>query len=134
MAAEAPKNMFYKQGAESKIFILQWDDKAVIAKQRFKKKWRIEKLNAQITAHRMNQELKSIIKLKNVVKVPQIYMADFVSGTIYMEYFTYPQLQEAISYMPFNELQAIGSKIGSDLAKIHDMDVIHGNLVFVIEC
>ena len=60
--------------------------KSLIAKERFKKKYRLEVLDKKITKGRVSAETKCIAKcVKNGIDVPDVYHIDKERAIIYME-------------------------------------------------
>ncbi|KAI8904749.1 kinase-like domain-containing protein [Gorgonomyces haynaldii] len=113
------------QGAEARVFLLEWGQKRVVCKQRFKKKWRHPQLDEKITLKRVIQEARSLERCHLKVRVPQLYLVDHVEMALYMEYIDFPSLRTCINAENCVE---IGKQIGKELAIIHGLGVIHGDL------
>jgi N6-L-threonylcarbamoyladenine synthase/protein kinase Bud32 len=119
----------WRQGSESKVYILKWNETLIICKHRFKKHWKLPQLDLSLTHKRITQELKSIVKLSSYIKVPRILMTDLNNGCIYMEYFDKPVLVDMLDSCSTTELNQIGKLIGTDLSIMHNLDIIHGFMV-----
>jgi TP53 regulating kinase and related kinases len=115
----------WQQGSESKIYIMIWPT-PTICKQRFRKSWRLPQLDTSLTQRRILQEVKSLAKVKSIVHVPNVSMVDWNGGCIYMQHFSEPRLRDVIGSMNETQVIAVGAMIGSDLAAMHDIDIIHG--------
>lgn len=119
----------WKQGAEAKIYLIDWTHRKVVAKHRFAKTWRIPELDTQIISKRTTQEAKALSKLVGHVNVPILYLVDVKTWTIYMEHFAAPRVVDVIPNIETDdELKALGKMIGRDLAIMHNMDLIHGDI------
>ncbi|KAJ3303243.1 TP53 regulating kinase [Kappamyces sp. JEL0829] len=145
-----------KQGAEGRVFLLS---SSIIAKQRFKKSYRIAELDEKLTKERVVQEARMLVRLAKLpgVYTPLLYLVDMSTATIYMEYLDCPSIRDyletnssRLGYPPaqdtwpgsvsnapppqsedrpaLKDLAWIASHIGQGLARIHDVDIIHGDL------
>ncbi|KAJ2991201.1 TP53 regulating kinase [Globomyces sp. JEL0801] len=115
-----------KQGAEAKVYILDFGDRKAIAKQRFKKAYRHPTLDKKLTSKRVIQESRSLQRLKQLgLDTPTIYQVDLYHSTIYMEYI---QGQTLRDYLLETDNLSIASVVGQQLALIHDTNLIHGDL------
>ncbi|KAJ3274533.1 TP53 regulating kinase [Terramyces sp. JEL0728] len=114
-----------KQGAEAKLYLIDFNGRKAIVKQRFKKKYRHPQLDDQLTPRRVLQEARCLQKLP--VLVPQLYLVDLPNNSIYMEYIEGVTIRDHICSGTAN-LKQIGTCIGKQLATIHDIDIVHGDL------
>lgn len=64
---ETPEPLF-KQGAEGKLYKIDYQGKPAILKERFQKKYRNAELDERLTKERIRAESKSIQRCKNVGK------------------------------------------------------------------
>lgn len=126
-----------------------------IAKQRFKKTYRHPDLDQQLTAKRVNQEARNLQKCKKAgMDTPTVYFIDIPESTIYMENITgitvkqrllddqhedYKNIDMGNIYIcvctcqisePFFFfcIDLLAQKIGTSLAKMHSVNVVHGDL------
>jgi TP53 regulating kinase and related kinases len=120
--------MIIKQGAEARIHLLDFLGKKVIAKQRFKKKYRLQELDEKLVKERMIQEARQLVKVK--VNTPTIYFIDLCNSTIYMEYIDAPTVRDYLQLGrdKFSEIEQLGRLIGTELSLIHNQDCIHGDV------
>lgn len=114
-----------KQGAEARIYLVDFDGRKVIAKQRFKKSYRHQILDKKLTKERIVQESRQLMKLKGIVSTPAVYLVDLEHTTIYMEYLDALSVKD---YISSTNLHMMGVKIGQELALIHNQNIIHGDL------
>lgn len=117
-----------KQGAEAKVYLIQFGGRQAIAKQRFKKTYRHPILDSKLTSRRIAQEARSLDKMGRLegIRVPSLYLVDFINSTIYMEYIDSSTVRDLLA--DSNDFEDIGRQIGSSLSKIHNSDTIHGDL------
>ncbi|XP_048878373.1 EKC/KEOPS complex subunit TP53RK isoform X2 [Brienomyrus brachyistius] len=104
-----------KQGAEARVYRGQFLGKAVILKERFPKSYRHPALDEKLTHRRSVQEVRSILRCRKAEIVGSVTVRDHINST---------QLSEAGSEC----LKLLAEKMGQILAKMHDEDVIHGDL------
>ncbi len=122
-----------KQGAEARVYRGEHSGKSIIIKERFTKSYRVPVLDQRLTSRRMNQEVRSIARcLKNGVLVPEVYRVDNSHKLIYME-----DIQHSIVLRELLDQctggvdtvnTAIMESVGTVLAKLHNIDLIHGDL------
>lgn len=137
MAAEA---VLTKQGAEARIYSATLLSRPVIIKERFKKSYRHPTLDEKLTHRRTCQEVRSIARCRKAgISTPVIYFVDYSSHKIYMENvlnstpvrdFLNVKLPKGVegSSPEFQSLDSLANRLGSILARMHSVDVIHGDL------
>ena len=108
------------QGAEATIT----KEKNTILKTRLPKTYRIQELDNKLISQRTRKERKLLEKLRNEIKVPQVI--SFSSNTIALEMIKGKMLSKILEKIP--DKSKIAKEIGSSLAKMHSLDVIHGDL------
>lgn len=110
-------------------------------KERVVKLYRHPMLEASLSKRRLNQEVRCILRCrKNGVVAPCIYHLDYESARIYMALVEGKTLKDWLIALPSET--AIDSKlktVGESLAKLHDADVVHGdltssNIMVSLEC
>jgi TP53 regulating kinase-like protein len=132
--AAATPLVLIQQGAEARVYSSVWFGKPTIIKERFVKTYRVPLLDQKLTHRRINQEVRSMARCrKNGIRAPAVYHVDLKQRTIYME-----NIAGAVSLKGYicsldrsNEEHALDDlvhSIGEILAKMHDSDVIHGDL------
>ncbi len=109
-----------QKGAEATIFL----DKNKIIKERFPKSYRLKVIDEKLRKQRTKSEAKIINKLEKTVNVPKIIKSDD-KEKIEMEYIKGDKLSESFEKLNYKE---IAKKIGESIKKIHDQDIIHGDL------
>eukprot|EP00842_Homolaphlyctis_polyrhiza_P001267 jgi/Hompol1/2140/HPOL_002085-RA len=76
-----------KQGAEARIFEVDFGGRKAIAKQRFKKTYRHPVLDEKLTTRRTVHEARNLHRLRKAgIDTPALYLLDVDENTIYMEF------------------------------------------------
>jgi len=110
-----------QQGAEAIIYKI----KNKIVKDRIKKSYRLPQLDNKLRTRRTKSEAKIINKLKSIINVPKIRFIDEVRNEITMEYISGKKLSEHLEKLNY---QQISKQLGEILTKLHNQDIIHGDL------
>ncbi len=106
------------QGAESKLYLV--DGK--IIKHRLKKSYRIKEIDEPLRKHRTKSEASMLRRASNLINVPKIISV--TDDKITMEYIDAPVLRDIMSIVSSEVL----SKVGKTVAKLHENNLIHGDL------
>ncbi len=109
-----------QQGAEAIISI---DDNKII-KNRIEKSYRLPVLDKKLRKIRTKSEAKIINKLNNIIPVPKIIETNN-KETIIMEYIKGKKLSEHLETLNWKSLS---KQIGETLTKLHNQNIIHGDL------
>lgn len=123
-----------KQGAEAKIYRSTFFGKPAIVKERFVKSYRVPALDKKLTQKRMSQEVRSLARCaRGGVRAPAVYSVDFKNRLIFMEYITEGfilknYIRQLLAEQDHESLSNVVQIIGCVLAKMHNFDLIHGDL------
>ncbi|XP_061545150.1 EKC/KEOPS complex subunit TP53RK [Phycodurus eques] len=126
-----------KQGAEARIYRTVFLGKPTIVKERFRKRYRHPLLDEKLTHRRTVQEVRSILRCRRAgISTPVVYFVDYTSHCIFLEEIVgsstvrdhIASAQLSGSSCPHVELEHLAEKMGNILAKMHDEDIIHGDL------
>ena len=123
-----------RQGAEARIYNSTLLGRQSIVKERFKKAYRHPVLDDKLTNKRMLQEVRSMLRCRKVgIRTPVVYFVDQESHSIFMEEIQDSStardfINECLSANKQAQLEALSSQIGAMIAKMHKIDVIHGDL------
>jgi len=109
-----------QQGAEA---IISLENNNII-KNRIKKLYRIDFLDKKLRKSRTKSESKIMGKLKSIINVPKII--ETKDNQIVMEYIEGKKLSDSLDNL--KNKNEIAEKIGNEIAKLHDNDIIHGDL------
>ncbi len=110
------------QGAEAKILLSE----DIIIKNRISKPYRIKELDNKIRKLRTKAETKLLQKASKVINAPVPEISERYK--INMPYIKGKKLSEYLDKFPITKQKAICRQIGKDVAKLHDADIIHGDL------
>lgn len=118
------------QGAEGRVFSVQFLQRRTIVKQRFPKTYRHPTLDAKLTKSRLNMEARSIMRARKLgVVTPTLYYVDTHQSAIYMEHVEGRPLKDLIrAGMTEQDMEAVGMQVGTAVAALHDGGLIHGDL------
>jgi len=109
-----------QQGAEA---IISLNSNKQILKNRIKKSYRLPVLDNKLRKSRTKSEAKIINKLKTIINVPKIISVD--DNKITMEHLEGKKLSDSLELLDY---QQICKQIGQTLTKLHNQDIIHGDL------
>lgn len=125
-----------KQGAEARVYRAHFLGKPTIVKQRFPKRYRHPTLDEKLTHRRTTQEVRSILRCRKAgISTPVVYFVDYASHCIFLEeILDSSTVRDHIASTRKSdscqqaELERLAERMGQILAKMHDEDVIHGDL------
>uniref|UniRef100_A0A3Q3W7R2 non-specific serine/threonine protein kinase n=1 Tax=Mola mola TaxID=94237 RepID=A0A3Q3W7R2_MOLML len=125
-----------KQGAEARVYRVEFLGRPTIVKERFPKRYRHPSLDDKLTHRRTVQEVRSILRCRRAgISAPVVYFVDYTSHCIFLEEIvgSLTVRDHIISIQQSNsckmlQLDQLAEKVGQILAKMHDEDVIHGDL------
>jgi len=112
------------RGAEA---ILIHKDGSLI-KRRIKKGYRIKFLDEKLRKFRTRSEAKLISKASSEIAVPKIFKVNDKNYEIKMDFIDGKILSMNLDKLPLQKSLKICEKIGKNMARIHDLDLIHGDL------
>jgi TP53 regulating kinase-like protein len=115
------KKILY-QGAEA--IITKIGNKVI--KKRIVKSYRIKILDNRIRKRRTEKEARILQKLKNIIDVPNIVSVDKNNKEITMDFIEGKKLSEYLDKL--KNYKKICIEIGKNTAKMHNNDIIHGDL------
>ncbi|XP_068598750.1 EKC/KEOPS complex subunit TP53RK [Brachionichthys hirsutus] len=123
-----------KQGAEARVYRTQFLGRPTIVKERFPKRYRHPALDEKLTHRRTVQEVRSILRCRKAgIAAPVVYFVDYTSHCIFLEEIVgSTTVREHIaSTHPSDsrtELERLVERVGRILGRMHDEDVVHGDL------
>ncbi|XP_034725922.1 EKC/KEOPS complex subunit TP53RK [Etheostoma cragini] len=123
-----------KQGAEARVYRAEFLGKPTIVKERFPKRYRHPVLDEKLTHRRTVQEVRSILRCRRAgISAPVVYFVDYASHCIFLEEIVGSStVRDHIASTKRSdsckELERLADRVGQILAKMHDEDVIHGDL------
>jgi TP53 regulating kinase-like protein len=111
-------------GMGAEAILIHKDGKLI--KQRTKKSYRLDILDEKLRKQRTRRESKLLEKAAKLIPVPKILKTDEKGKEIDMEFIEGKKLSDYLEIFP-NSLD-ICKQIGQNIAKLHDADIIHGDL------
>ncbi|KAG0051430.1 TP53 regulating kinase [Gryganskiella cystojenkinii] len=115
-----------------KVYLAPFLQRQAIIKERFAKAYRHPTLDKKLTSRRVVQEARCLNRCqKALIDTPTVYMVDIENSLIYMEFI------EGISVREFlvtdegqtaESQKRVAQEIGTALGKMHNIDVVHGDL------
>ncbi|MHA1304207.1 MAG: KEOPS complex kinase/ATPase Bud32 [Candidatus Heimdallarchaeaceae archaeon] len=118
-------------GAEAILTRNIWFDYEVIKKIRIPKKYRISQIDKKLREKRTITETKLMIAAKKIgVQTPFVFEIDLENNTIIMEYINGVKVKELLKSTELKKEQKLKviEDIGFLVGKIHNNDIIHGDL------
>jgi Kae1-associated kinase Bud32 len=97
----------------------------IVIKDRIEKSYRYPDLDKKIRKLRTRSEAKILEKAQKITNVPKIISSSDVTNKIEMEHLEGKKLAE---HLEKTDYAKVCEKIGKQLAKLHDNDIIHGDL------
>ena len=117
------KSKLITHGAEAKILLS--DD--FIIKDRIKKSYRIPELDKKIRKSRTKSEAKLLTKASKIINCPEpFFIPDF--NKIKMPFIKGKKLSKYLDNFPLQKQKQICRQIGKAISKLHEHDIIHGDL------
>lgn len=114
-----------QQGAEAKIFLDE--EKGIIVKERIPKSYRIKELDEKIRKHRTKSEKNLLEKSCRIINAPNPFpLKQF--DKIEMPCIKGKKLSSCLDDLPIEKQKKIMREIGKSVAKLHESDIIHGDL------
>lgn len=117
--------MLIYKGAEADINKKHYLGFEVIEKKRNKKKYRIEEIDEKIRKQRTKQEANMLVKTKKIIKTPLVFDVDLQKTSITMEYIKGQKAKNL--FLKEKKLNLI-QKIGKEIKKLHNKNIIHGDI------
>ena len=117
------------QGAEAKIIRSSYLGKPVVKKHRIKKTYRIKEIDEALIHSRTRKEAKLMHLARSAgVFVPFLYDIDVVKGVLTMSYVKGSRVKDIFDELDHQSRQQLCMMIGSQIARLHNHDLIHGDL------
>ncbi|MFH1823366.1 MAG: KEOPS complex kinase/ATPase Bud32 [archaeon] len=110
------------QGAEAILV----KNKGLLEKRRIPKSYRHKELDFLIRKHRTRRESKLLQKAKNIIPVPEVKKTE--EFTIKMQFLGENRLSEQLDKFPEKKQLKICDEIGKNIAKLHENNIMHGDL------
>lgn len=112
------------QGAEAKLYL----DNNKIIKERIKKSYRISQIDSMVRKKATRAEVKILKKASDAIPVPKVFKSSDSDMIIEMEFIDGPQLKEIADCMEIPKRKKLFEEVGMQVAKIHNLGIVHGDL------
>jgi Kae1-associated kinase Bud32 len=110
------------QGAEAILI----RDNNTLKKQRIPKSYRLPILDERLRKQRTKKESKLLEKASKLIPVPKLIKVDEKNKEIDMEFLDGKKLSDNLDNL--SNAEEVCIQIGNNIAKLHDADIIHGDL------
>eukprot|EP01035_Chromulina_nebulosa_P001389 gene1389-1856_t len=129
---EENKELLVFQGAEAKIYFCTYKGESAVVKERLSKRYRIPELDVKINKQRILQESRCMEKCKKGgIVAPVLLHTDIAHNRLYMERIMGLTIKEFLlqnSVDNYVSCNAIVEKVGVAIGKMHDAEIVHGDL------
>lgn len=112
------------RGAEAEIIF----EKDRVIKERVRKHYRLKELDEKIRKKRTRAEAKILEKVNKIIPSPELLRVDEKKAVIIEEKIPGKTLAETLSKETEKNKKDFSEKIGKNIAKMHEQDIIHGDL------
>ncbi|XP_036900100.1 EKC/KEOPS complex subunit TP53RK [Sturnira hondurensis] len=124
-----------KQGAEARVFRGRFQGRAAVVKHRFPKGYRHPVLEARLSRRRTVQEARALLRCRRAgISAPVVFFVDYASNCLFME-----EIEGSVTVRDYiqsimetdktpESLLGLAQTIGQVLARMHDEDLVHGDL------
>ncbi|XP_053783097.1 EKC/KEOPS complex subunit TP53RK [Desmodus rotundus] len=124
-----------KQGAEARVFRGRFQGRAAVVKHRFPKSYRHPALEARLSRRRTVQEARALLRCRRAgISAPVVFFVDYASNCLFME-----EIEGSVTVRDYiqsimetektpERLLGLAKTIGQVLARMHDEDLVHGDL------
>ncbi|MBU4308557.1 MAG: Kae1-associated serine/threonine protein kinase [Nanoarchaeota archaeon] len=114
-----------KSGTEQSITS---DSEQFIIKDRIPKSYRLPELDEKIRTRRTRSEAKLLDKASKIIPIPKILKSNEKTKQILMEFIDGKKLSEDLNKFSLQKQKSILKQIGQSVAKLHNANIIHGDL------
>jgi len=117
------------RGAESILYLSQFEGQRALVKERIKKGYRIEQIDTVLRKNRTRREVKLLTEARKLgIPTPQILHVDEVDYKIVMEYIEGTRIKELLNSADRKTLEKVCFEIGKLIGKLHSGGIVHGDL------
>jgi Kae1-associated kinase Bud32 len=117
------------RGAESIVYLDNFEGQKVLVKERIKKSYRITQIDEKIRKIRTRREVRLLTEARKVgVLTPKIFFVDEVNQKITMEFIDGLRIKELFYTADKKTVKKICFEIGKLIGKLHSAGIVHGDL------
>ena len=112
------------QGAEAKLY----KENDILIKERTKKSYRQEEIDNRIRKKNTRREYRMLNKASNLINVPKTLEYNEKEFKITMEFIDGKTLRDVLDNIPTKKRLKLCEQLGNEIAKLHNENIIHGDL------
>ena len=112
------------QGAEAKIF----KKKDSVVKERIKKSYRLPQIDIKLRKSRTRSEAKILRKAALIINVPKVIQVDDKKMNIELEHISGVKVRDLLDQDDEKLKRKVCRELGKSIKKLHQNDIIHGDL------
>jgi len=117
------------RGAESIIYLDEFEEQRVLVKKRIKKNYRIEEIGKKLRKMRTRKEVRLLTEARKCgVPTPQILNVDEANHKIIMENIVGKRIKELLFSADKKDIEKVCFEIGKLVGKLHSSGIVHGDL------
>jgi Kae1-associated kinase Bud32 len=117
------------RGAESILYIDDFEGEKVLVKERIKKSYRIPQIDEKLRKYRTREEVKLLTAARAVgVPTPNILHVDEKNYRIVMEFIDGQRIKELLNSSDEKTVEKTCIEIGKLVGKLHENGIVHGDL------
>jgi len=117
------------RGAESLIYMSEYEGKKVLVKERIKKSYRIKEIDEKLRKERTRREVNLLRRAREIsVSTPQVLHVDEKNHKIIMEFIDGIRIKEFLNSADEDEIKKVCFEIGKLIGKLHSNKIVHGDL------
>lgn len=114
-----------KRGAEAILY----KENGKLVKERIKKNYRLEEIDSVLRKGRTKKEAKLLSKAKRIgVSTPNVISVDEEGNKIIMDFIEGIRLKEFFNEACESDIKRIAEEVGKGVGKLHENNIIHGDL------
>lgn len=115
------------KGAEANLSKGKWDGLDCVFKERVKKNYRLKELDESLRKKRTKGEAKLLSDARRAgVPTPQVYNRERYVLT--MEFIEGEKLRDVFKKSSKDRIKRISKNVGENIAKLHNRNIVHGDL------
>ena len=117
------------KGAESLIYMSEYEGKKVLVKERIKKSYRIKEIDEKLRKERTRREVNLLRRAREIsVSTPQVLHVDEKNHKIIMEFIDGIRIKEFLNSANEDKIKKVCFEIGKLIGKLHSNKIVHGDL------
>ncbi len=121
-----PRYELIYRGAEAELWKSDYLGMPAVEKHRIPKTYRIKEIDDRIRRERIVLETNMLVNAKKAVRTPHVFDVDLEKKSILMEFVEGDKIKDL--FLREGWIQRVSKKIGEDVAKLHSISIVHGDL------